>query len=240
MKTLTTLIIAVAVALLGIVGYAYSGLYDVGASSSHSGFVDWLLSTTSHASIERRANNIAVPDLGDEALVLAGINDFNSMCAGCHGAPGKDPEAMGQGLNPPAPDLAEEAAELTPAELFWVTKNGIRMTGMPAWGATHDDESIWPVVAFMTRLPELDASAYQELLASAAGQGHHASDAADAEHSHEQSDGAAGEGHGHDESEESSESEIHVHADGSEHVHEAAPEIEEPAADDHSTHEHDR
>jgi hypothetical protein len=100
--------------------------------------------------------------------------------------PSKDPEAMGQGLNPPAPDLAEEAAELTPAELFWVTKNGIRMTGMPAWGATHDDESIWPVVAFMTRLPDLDASAYQELLASAEGQGHHAEDAAGEEHSHEE------------------------------------------------------
>ncbi len=227
MKTLTTLIIAVAVALLGIVGYAYSGLYDVSASSSHSGFVDWLLSTTSHASIERHANNIAVPDLGDEALVLAGINDFNSMCAGCHGAPGKDPEAMGQGLNPPAPDLAEEAAELTPAELFWVTKNGIRMTGMPAWGATHDDDAIWPVVAFMTRLPDLDESAYQELLASAEGQGHHAAD-------------AAGEEHSHDETEESSGGEIHIHEDGSEHVHEEAAEPEEPPEDDHSTHEHNR
>ena len=225
MKTLTTLIIAVAVALLGIVGYAYSGLYDISASSSHSGFVDWLLSTTSHASIERHANNIAVPDLGDEALVLAGINDFNSMCAGCHGAPGKDPEAMGQGLNPPAPDLAEEAAELTPAELFWATKNGIRMTGMPAWGATHDDESIWPVVAFMTRLPDLDASAYQELLASAEGQGHHA-------------ENAAGEEHSHDETEESSGGEIHIHADGAEHVHEEAAEPEEPPEHDDSTHEH--
>jgi hypothetical protein len=168
-----------------------------------------------------------VPELADESLVLAGINDFNSMCAGCHGAPGKDPEAMGQGLNPPAPDLVEEAAELTPAELFWVTKNGIRMTGMPAWGATHDDESIWPVVAFMTRLPELDEAAYQELLASAAGQGHHAAD-------------AAGEEHSHDESEESSGGEIHIHEDGSEHVHEEAAEPEEPPEDDHSTHEHNR
>ena len=227
MKTLTTLIIAVAVALLVIVGYAYSGLYDVSASSSHSGFVDWLLSTTSHASIERHAGDIEAPDLDDEALVLAGINDFNSMCAGCHGAPGKDPEAMGQGLNPPAPDLAEEAAELTPAELFWVTKNGIRMTGMPAWGATHDDESIWPVVAFMTRLPDLDESAYQELLASAEGQGHHA-------------ENAAGEEHSHDETEESSGGEIHIHEDGSEHVHDAAAEPEAPAEDDHSNHEHNR
>jgi hypothetical protein len=77
----------------------------------------------------------------------------------------------------------------------------------------------------MTRLPELDASAYQELLASAEGQGHHAPD-------------AAGEEHGHDESEQSSGSETHVHPDGTEHVHEAAAEPEVPPEHDHSTHEH--
>ena len=227
MKTLTTLIIAVAVAVLGIVGYAWSGLYDVSASASHNGFVDWLLSTTSHASIERRASEIEVPDLEDEALTLAGINDFNSMCTGCHGAPGKNPEAIGQGLNPPAPDLAKEAAELTPAELFWITKNGIRMTGMPAWGVTHDDDAIWPVVAFMTKLPGLDESAYQELLAAAAGQGHHAPDAAAEEHSHE-------------DVEESTGTEVDVHEDGTEHIHEETAEPEPPAAHDHSTHEHNR
>lgn len=227
MKTLTTLIIAVVIALLGIVSYAYSGLYDVSASSPHSGVLDWLLSTTSHASIARRASEIEVPELDHDDLVLAGINDFNSMCTGCHGAPGKDPEAMGQGLNPPAPDLAEEAAELTPAELFWVTKNGIKMTGMPAWGVTHDDDAIWPVVAFMTRLPELDAAAYQELLAAAEGQGHHASDAADAEHSHEESDEAADNAaHDHDE----------PHEHGAAAEPETAPEASEEH--DHSTHEH--
>ncbi len=227
MKILSTLVITVVIVLLGVIGFAYSGLYDVSASSSHGGFIDWLLSTTSHASIERRASEIEVPDLDNEALVLAGINDFDSMCAGCHGGPGKDPEAMGQGLNPPAPDLAEEAAEMTPAELFWVTKNGIRMTGMPAWGATHDDESIWPVVAFLTRLPELDAAAYRELLASAEGQGHHTQD-------------AAGDEHSHDESEEASGSETNVHPDGTEHVNEEAAEPEAPTEHDHSTHEHNR
>jgi hypothetical protein len=81
---------------------------------------------------------------------------------------------MGQGLNPPPPDLADSAAHMTPAELFWVTKNGIKMTGMPAWGATHADEALWPVVAFMTRLPELDGAGYAALLAEAQGHGHHA------------------------------------------------------------------
>ena len=177
MKKLSTLALTVVIIMLGVIGFAYSGFYDVGASSSHSGVVDWLLSTTSHASIERRADAVEVPDLDDEGLVLAGVNDFNSMCIGCHGGPGTEPEAMGQGLNPPAPDLAVSAAEMTSAELFWVTKHGIRMTGMPAWGVTHDDDAIWPVVALLTRLPDLDEAGYQSLLASAEGLGHHADEA---------------------------------------------------------------
>ena len=179
MKTLTTMIIVVAIGVIAVVGFAYSGIYDVGASSSHSGIVNWLLSTTSHASVERQAKGLEVPDFEIDALALAGVNDFNSMCTGCHGAPGQDPEAMGQGLNPPAPDLAESAAEMTAAELFWVTKNGIKMTGMPAWGATHDDDALWPVVALMKKLPDLDAAGYQALLADAEGFGHHAEDEAE-------------------------------------------------------------
>jgi len=189
MRKLKAIAISCTIALIAVLGFAYSGIYDVSAGSSHSGVVNWLLSTTSHASIERRAKDIEVPDLSDDAMARAGVNDFNDMCAGCHGAPGRDPEAMGQGLNPLPPDLAESAAEMSPAELFWVTKNGIKMTGMPEWGATHDDDAIWPVVALMTRLPELNASQYQELIDSAGGMGHHAEDSPaepeeDEEHDH--------------------------------------------------------
>ena len=208
---------AAAIGVIAIVGFAYSGIYDVSAGSSHSSMVNWLLSTTSHASIARRAKDIEVPNLSDDAMARAGVNDFNGMCAGCHGAPGRDPEAMGQGLNPPPPDLAESAAEMSPAELFWVTKNGIKMTGMPEWGATHDDDAIWPVVALMTRLPELNASQYQELIDSAGGMGHHAND-------------SPTEGHPHEDSPDKS----HPHGE-SEHSEDTPAEPEEH---DHSTHEH--
>ncbi len=174
MKTLITLLIAAATVAIGTIVYALSGLHDVSASSPHGGVISWLLSTTSHASVERRSSDIDVPDLSDATLARAGIKDFDAMCVACHGAPGREPEAVGQGLNPPAPDLAESAAHMQPAELFWVTKNGLKMTGMPAWGATHDDDALWPVVAFITTLGDLDADGYQALLASAAGMGHHA------------------------------------------------------------------
>jgi mono/diheme cytochrome c family protein len=132
---------------------------------------------TSRASIARHSRDIEVPDLTDETLVSAGVNDFDAMCVACHGAPGRSPDAVGNGLNPPAPDLAESGSQMSPAELFWVTKHGVKMTGMPAWGATHDDDALWPVVAFMTRLPELNAASYQALLVSAQGMGHHEADA---------------------------------------------------------------
>lgn len=174
MKILVTLAALAAALLLGAIGFAYSGIYDVAASSEHGRLSNWLLSTTSHASIARRAADIEVPDLDDATLIQAGVNDFDAMCSGCHGAPGEPPAAVGQGLNPAAPDLAESAAVMSPSELFWVTKHGIRMTGMPAWGATHDDDSLWAVVAFMTGLPQLDEAGYQALLADADGAGHHA------------------------------------------------------------------
>ncbi len=199
MKTIFTLAALIVIGVLAIVGSAYSGMYDVSASSSHGGLIHWLLSTASHASVERRAKGIPVPDLNGDSLVAAGINDFDTMCVGCHGAPGKPPAALGQGLNPSAPDLAESVAHMTPAELFWVTKNGIRMTGMPAWGATHDDDALWPVVAFLTVLPALDAREYEALLVDAQGMGHHAS----SEASHDENPLSAEpkaeeEEHGHD------------------------------------------
>jgi len=208
MKILITIAALVAALLFGTIGFAYSGFYDVAASSEHGRFSNWLLSITSHASIARRAADIEVPDLGDATLIQAGVSDFDAMCSGCHGAPGKAPEAMGQGLNPAAPDLAESAAAMSPSELFWVTKHGIRMTGMPAWGATHDDDSLWPVVAFMTGLPRLDEAGYQALLADADGAGHHAP------------------GEGHDSSGESGTDD-----------EQTLPE-NKPNDHDHSTHEH--
>jgi mono/diheme cytochrome c family protein len=185
MRTILRTLIVVALLLVAAtVAFVYSGIYDVGASTPHGPVSSWILETTRHSSIERRADQIEVPDLSDESLVLSGVNDFEAMCVQCHGAPGKQPGSVGKGLNPPAPDLAASAREMSAAELFWVTKNGIRMTGMPAWGETHGDDALWPVVALIEALPELDAASYAELLERAEGMGHHADEAAEPGHAH--------------------------------------------------------
>ena len=67
-------------------------------------------------------------------------------------------------MSPPPPRLDRgDAAELDPAERFWVIRHGIRMTGMPAWGRTHSDAEIWDLVAFLQRLPQMDGDTYRRL-----------------------------------------------------------------------------
>jgi mono/diheme cytochrome c family protein len=171
---LSTLLVGTVVALIGGVGFAYSGLYDVSATSPHWPVSNWLMKTTMHASVERRAGEIVVPELND-AMKQAGANDFETMCVSCHGSPQRGPNAMGQGLNPKALDLTQSAKHLMASELYWITKNGIKMTGMPAWSASHTDAELWPVVAFMIELPNLDAAGYARYLERASGAGHHAS-----------------------------------------------------------------
>jgi mono/diheme cytochrome c family protein len=87
---------------------------------------------------------------------------FKEMCTPCHGAPGKERGVIGKGLQPPAPDLSGAAQHWKRAELFWVVKNGIKMTGMPAFGPTHSDDEIWLVVAFLQRLPNVNSAEYKQ------------------------------------------------------------------------------
>ncbi len=174
MNILKSVLASVLVLAVGVIGFVYSGIFNVAATQSHDPVSSWLLETTRERSIEARLGDIQTPDLSDEKLRLAGVNDFDSMCAECHTAPGRLPSPLAQGLNPPAPDLAEAALEESVEMLFWATKYGIRMTGMPSWGVTHDDDDIWPVIAFLQVLPDLDGYSYQEMLESAEGEGHHA------------------------------------------------------------------
>ena len=213
MKIVTTVFVVALVVVASALALIYSGFYHVGASVPHGGLTSWALHTTRERSVARRAAGIEVPDLSTEEMRLAGINDFEAMCAVCHTAPGTQPSQIARGLNPPAPDLAQSAEELSPQELFWITKYGIRMTGMPAWGVSHSsDEELWPVVAFIETLPELSVSRYREMLEAAKGHGHHAGEGAETGHD---------EGAGHAEDAADQETGAGEHAGGHEHAGES-------------------
>lgn len=87
------------------------------------------------------------------------------MCSACHSAPGLEESPIQQGLNPKPPLLDSELVQRrSNEELFWIVKYGIKMTGMPAFGPTHDDIELWQIVGFMRRLPHIKAEEYQTML----------------------------------------------------------------------------
>ncbi len=156
---ITTICVIIIIGLITI----YSGWYNVSAANKPSGLEKWFFGTTSDNSVEKHAEGITIPDLKSPDKINEGFRHYDEMCKGCHGAPGKEETELAKGLNPSAPDLSESAQDMSPEELFWVTKNGIKMTGMPAWGKTHSDDKIWEMVAFIETLPGMTGAQYDSL-----------------------------------------------------------------------------
>ena len=154
----------IALLIIGGLIYMYSGIFDISARVPHDPVTLWAMNTVRDNSIKHNAdNNIKTPDLNDSDLVKMGFVHYREMCVGCHGGPGIERSEIGQGLYPKAPSLARAANDWTPQQLFWITKNGLKMTGMPAFGPTHSDEMIWAIVAFTKKLPTITKEQYQKL-----------------------------------------------------------------------------
>lgn len=167
--------------LLGVLGIAsatavmYSGIVNVAADEPHSDLVYWLLEETRENSIKQAAKDIKVPDLTDPEMLLTGGVDYEFMCSGCHLKPGQSESDMSVGLYPAPPNLTISSEDhighehgdgmQTDRKIFWVIKHGIKASGMPAWGKTHEDDRIWAMVAFLRRLPTLTPEQYQILTA---------------------------------------------------------------------------
>ena len=172
-KFIKLLTILIVVFFVGIYGFVHSGIFNVAATNKDGPLITWLLHTTMEKSVERRAQNIEVPDINNEDIILAGMSDYVGMCAQCHGEPDKPSGILAQGLNPAPPNLEHLTKAGTAAEMFWVINNGIRMTGMAAFGKTHQADEIWPVVAFLQSAKGISNSEYYKMKTEAKAFGHH-------------------------------------------------------------------
>jgi len=141
---------------LGAFAFVKSGIYNVAASHPHTKFTTWLTHETMIHSVRRHADGITPPAWTSSAQLLAGFCAYRTHCAACHGAAGVARQQWVGGLEPQPPYLLDITQRFTPAQLFWIAKNGIKMTGMPSWRDSLTDRDIWNVVAWLeasTRLP---------------------------------------------------------------------------------------
>jgi mono/diheme cytochrome c family protein len=166
MKTKLALLATAAVATLA--GLFWFGAYDISATDQHLAPTYWLLDTAMRRAVVVRAKRIEVPPLDDAGKIARGAEHYRGLCVQCHGAPGVAPEAFALGLAPVPANLAHTARAWRPAELFWTIKQGIKMTGMPAWAFRISDDEIWAIVAFLRVMPSLTPEAYRRMAEQAA------------------------------------------------------------------------
>lgn len=97
-------------------------------------------------------------------VLAEGRAHWADHCASCHANDGSGQSEMGQHLYPPAPDMRlAETQQKSDGELFYVIENGIRMTGMPAWGSPGQEDASWKLVHFIRHLPKLTLEERQEM-----------------------------------------------------------------------------
>lgn len=131
--------------------------------------------TAVEAFLARRLRRLSVPRSAREAqnpvpatrAILADARaHFADHCAACHANDGSGKTEIGQNLYPKTPDMRLPATQsLSDGELFYIIHNGIRLTGMPAWGEDppEKDQDSWKLVHFIRHLPSITKEELQEM-----------------------------------------------------------------------------
>ncbi|HMM89152.1 c-type cytochrome [Bradyrhizobium sp.] len=154
---------------IGCAVFFFGGYYSVAGTAEDPAAVTWALTKVRTASVNRHATDSPPASFGDNTLVQAGARAYASNgCANCHGAPGVMWLKFSEGLHPDPPDLKKVVGDLSPAEVFWIIKNGINMTGMPSFElAGVKDDEIWSIAAFVKKLPTVSEADYKSWTAGA-------------------------------------------------------------------------
>ena len=159
------LLVALA-AVVGVIVVAYVMSAGVSARGQPGRLEEFVARNVRTMAIARRARSLTNPVEYSGEVIADGRAHFADHCAICHANDGSGNTAMGRGMWPKVPDMRlAQTQDLSDGELFWIIENGIRFTGMPAWGtATKDgEEASWHLVHFIRRLPKLTPPELEEM-----------------------------------------------------------------------------
>ncbi len=148
-------IVVVAVAVISVAGALTISHMNLSALPE-PGPTETRLATGAKRYLVRRASRgiIAPAPRDPQASLTEGDKAFGTDCSPCHGASGRKATDAGRWMYPRAADLGSaEVQRYSDAELFWIVKNGIRLSGMPAFGKLESDDTIWDVVRLVRTLP---------------------------------------------------------------------------------------
>jgi mono/diheme cytochrome c family protein len=160
--------LGVVVTLVGLVliviAVTHLGLYPIGADNPPSHLERTLAGRAMDVYADKHKPAGDSPIAPTAENLTGGARQYEEPCALCHGGAKTKISSLQNQFSPPAPQLINRIPHDPPAWIFWVTKHGVRMTGMPAWVGLLSDEDIWKIVAFIKnsgKLPPETQAAWQ-------------------------------------------------------------------------------
>ena len=174
MRFLLGVVFGILLVAAGAAAIVYTGSFNTSAEDPPSRMEKRIATYALNRSVARRAPDRKNPLPATPENLRGGLAHFRENCLVCHGAPGVDPGEIGQGLNPGAPDLTLPRVQArTDGQLYWLVDEGIRMTGMPAFGPTHKENELGQIVGFLRHLPEITDQEKAQLQREKEGAEHH-------------------------------------------------------------------
>ena len=168
MKAVSYLIVVLGSSAAMALLFVWGGFFNISAREPHWSATTWLMGMVRDRSIAVHSNYIELVQVDGSKSLAVGLEHFHDMCRLCHGAPGYPQSEFAKGLYPNPPELASKSVQTrTDVEIYWIIDNGLKMTGMPAFGATHDKNAILGMMAVLRKLPSLSADEYHSMLDAA-------------------------------------------------------------------------
>src|SRR5258708_3827891 len=157
-------LLAVASVILVVAGAAAAVRRGFSARDQPSALETYVARNARSMAVPSKAKSEKNPFAASPELIAEGRAHFADHCAICHANNGNGNTEIGQNLYPKAPDMRlPQTQNLTDGELYYTIHNGIRLTGMPAWGTAEKDEDSWKLVLFIRHLPQLTPAEEREM-----------------------------------------------------------------------------
>ena len=160
---LATLVVA------GAALFVLGKFYEIGAIRQHPLWAYRGLALVRDSLVAIHAADVEVPDGFSPTADQAGAALYQKHCVQCHGAPGIAPAEFALGMMPVPTNLVQAARDRDAEGIYWFIRNGLKMSGMPAWDLRMSEADIWRVTAFVEALPTLAPAEYVSLVEAAGG-----------------------------------------------------------------------
>lgn len=149
--------VIVGAVLLGLAAFCYVrfGFVNPRADIQEGSIEKAIAMPALDASVDRHAPELKNPVAPDETNLISGMKLYQTNCASCHGDVVHPHGAFAESFYPRAPPFAEDGPDMPEDQNFYIVQHGIQLSGMPAWEHILDEQQMWQITAFLSKMDKL-------------------------------------------------------------------------------------